>query len=177
MFKKINKRYLQKYCNSTICRHKVQRWVFVSCLNFDPERSSQAPSDRVGSVSAIYTSPQTLCEAQSGPWLLVSRTSPTVLEWLSHCVKQSVQRVKSSEFLEKPLYHCVCSRIKLYDCSLSLQSGSRSTFVLPHIVLVVFRLSCVLYILYRHSYLANKLLYYWIFSFTLILLNLFLWPY
>lgn len=47
-----------------------------------------------------------------------------------------------------------------YDCSLSMQSGSQSTFVLPSISLVVFRLSYVLYILYRHSYLANKLLYY-----------------
>lgn len=48
-----------------------------------------------------------------------------------------------------------------YDCSLSMQSESQSTFVLPSISLVVFRLSYVLYILYRHSYLANKLLYYY----------------
>lgn len=34
-----------------------------------------------------------------------------------------------------------------YDCSLSMQSGSQSTFVLPSIFLVVFRLSYVLYIL------------------------------
>lgn len=43
-----------------------------------------------------------------------------------------------------------------YDCSLSMQSGSPSTFVLLSIFLVVFRLSYVLYILYRHSYSANK---------------------
>lgn len=47
------------------------------------------------------------------------------------------------------------------DRSLSMQSGSPSTSVLPSIFLVVLRLSYVLYIMYRHSYLANKLLYYY----------------
>lgn len=43
-----------------------------------------------------------------------------------------------------------------------MQSGgpSNSCFLAKHFSLVVFRLSYVLYILYRHSYLANKLLYY-----------------
>lgn len=59
-----------------------------------------------------------------------------------------------------PRYIIACVTEYSYDCSLSMQSGSPSTFVLPSIFLVVFRLSYVLYILYRHSYLANKLLYY-----------------
>lgn len=59
-----------------------------------------------------------------------------------------------------PRYIIACVTEYSYDCSLSIQSGSPSTFVLPSIFLVVFRLSYVLYILYRHSYLANKLLYY-----------------
>lgn len=59
-----------------------------------------------------------------------------------------------------PRYIIACVTEYNYDCSLFMQSGSPSTFVLPNIFLVVFRLSYVLYILYRHSYLANKLLYY-----------------
>lgn len=59
-----------------------------------------------------------------------------------------------------PRYIIACVTEYNYDCSLLMQSGSPSTFVLPSIFLVVFRLSYVLYILYRHSYLANKLLYY-----------------
>ncbi len=59
-----------------------------------------------------------------------------------------------------PHYIMPCVTDYNYDRSLSMQSGSPSTFVSPSIFLVVFRLSYVLYILYRHSYLANKLLYY-----------------
>lgn len=59
-----------------------------------------------------------------------------------------------------PRYIIACVTKYNYDCSLLMQSGSPSTFVLPSIFLVLFRLSYVLYILYRHSYLANKLVYY-----------------
>lgn len=50
------------------------------------------------------------------------------------------------------IYHCVFQnepkhQKNSYDCSLSMQSGSQPTFVLPSIFLVVFRLSYVLYIL------------------------------
>lgn len=51
-----------------------------------------------------------------------------------------------------PHYIIACVTKYNYDCSLSMQSGSRSTFVSPStIFLVVFRLSYVLYILYRLS--------------------------
>lgn len=106
---------------------------------------------------------------KSGPWLLDSRTSLTVLVWLSHCVKQSVQRVKGSEYMEKPLYHCVCYRIKLYDCSLSMQSGSQSTFVLPHIFLVVF---CHMYCIYCIGILIWQINCFIIKSFSLLALAL-----
>lgn len=55
-----------------------------------------------------------------------------------------------------PRYITACVTEYSYDCSLSMQSGSPSTFVLLSIFLVVIRLSYVLYILYRHSYLVNK---------------------
>lgn len=76
-------------------------------------------------------------------------------------VKNQCVYLIAAEGSGTPHYITACSNTN-YDCSLSMQSGgpSNSRLLAKHFSLVVFRLSYVLYIMYRHSYLANKLLYY-----------------
>lgn len=87
-------------------------------------------------------------------WDLLGCAIVFYIQPCTDCFIGAMQRAYLRGVGNLSLYHRVC------NFTVMIVHSSRSLRVhLPFVLLVVFRLSHVLYILYRHSYLGNKLLY------------------